>query len=294
MAIYCLENGQIGIRVESHGAQLRSLKKLSSNIEYLWDANPQYWEQSSPVLFPFVGRLNNDCFRYGGKAYPAKKHGFAKDMEFELVRQTERELKFLLRANEQTKAAYPFDFELEQGYRLDKEDKNKLIVSWSVTNCGRNEMFFSIGGHPGFRCPIDDRGIQTDYRLLFDTEDKIVSGVVGKGSMLTERTKEFILRDKMMDITADLFDDDALVIEHNQAHKVSLCDGSGIPYVSVSFNAPLFAIWSPAKKNAPFICIEPWYGRCDRETFTGELSAREYGNRLSPFEEFYAEYAIMI
>ncbi len=294
MAIYCLENRQIGIRVESHGAQLRSLKKLSSNIEYLWDANPQYWEQSSPVLFPFVGRLNNDCFWYGGKAYPAEKHGFAKDMEFELVRQTERELKFLLRANEQTKAVYPFDFELEQGYRLDKENKNKLIVSWSVTNCGRNEMFFSIGGHPGFRCPIDDRGIQTDYRLLFDTEDRIVSGVVGKGSMLTERTKEFILRDKMMDITADFFDDDALVIEHNQAHKVSLCDGSGIPYVSVSFDAPLFAIWSPAKKNAPFICIEPWYGRCDRETFTGELSAREYGNRLAPFEEFYAEYAIMI
>lgn len=287
MALYSLENAQLGIRVDSYGAELRSLKKLNSNMEYLWDG-------ISPVLFPFVGRLRNDCFWYEGKAYPMTKHGFAKDMEFELLRQTESELIFMLRANEETMAKYPFDFALEQGYRFDKEDKNRLIVSWRVANCGSKEMFFSIGGHPAFRCPFGGRGVQTDYRLLFDTDDKIVSSVVGKSSMLTECTKEYILRDGMMDITADLFDRDALVIEQDQAHAVSLCDGSGHPYVSVSFDAPLFAIWSPAGKKAPFICIEPWYGRCDRETFAGELSEREYGNQLAPSEEFYAEYAIII
>ncbi|MDE7479451.1 MAG: aldose 1-epimerase family protein, partial [Lachnospiraceae bacterium] len=78
------------------------------------------------------------------------------------------------------------------------------------------------------------------------------------------------------------------------AHKVSLCNQEGCPYLTVSFDAPLFGLWSPAKKNAPFICIEPWYGRCDKETFEGELSEREWGNKLSPSEEFYTEYTITI
>lgn len=294
MAIYSLKNAQLCIHVDSHGAELKSLKKLSNDMEYMWDANPAYWGRTSPVLFPLVGCLNNGSFRYEGKVYTMSKHGFAKDMEFELLQQTENELKFLLRANEETRAEYPFDFELELGYRFDKESENKLIVSWRVTNCDSRKMYFSIGGHPAFLCPIDSKGIQTDYKLLFDTNDKIVSSIVGESSMLTERTKEFVLRDGMMDITADLFDEDALVIEHDQAHKVSLCNGSGQPYVTVSFDAPLFGIWSPAKKNAPFICIEPWYGRCDRETFAGDLAEREYGNVLAPSEEFYAEYTIII
>ena len=106
---------------------------------------------------------------------------------------------------------------------------------------------------------------------MFDTQDKVVSGIIGDGGTLSQRTKEFTLDHGKMDITADLFDEDALIIENNQAHKVSLCNQEGQPYLTVCFDAPLFGIWSPAKKNAPFICIEPWYGRCDRESFTGDL-----------------------
>lgn len=98
----------------------------------------------------------------------------------------------------------------------------------------------------------------------------------------------------MLDITADLFDDDALIIENNQAHKVSLCNQEGEPYLTVSFDAPLFGLWSPAKKNAPFVCIEPWYGRCDRETFTGDISEREWGIALAAGESFYAEHTITV
>ena len=200
----------------------------------------------------------------------------------------------MLRADAATKAGYPFDFELEIGYRFDKEDENKLVVSWKVTNRDSREMYFSIGGHPAFLCPPGGRGMQTDCRLLFDTKEKIVSSVVGTGSLLSERTKEYALRDGMLDITEGLFDEDALVIERDQAHKVSLCDGRGRPFVTVSFDAPLFGLWAPAKKNTPFICIEPWYGRCDRESFAGDLSEREYENRLAPSGEFCAGYTIMV
>ena len=291
MALYSLKNAQITISVDSFGAELKSLKKTAADTEYMWDARPEYWKRTSPVLFPIVGSLKNGRYQYDGKEYPMSQHGFARDMEFELRQQTQEELKFVLRATEETKEKYPFDFELEIGYRL---DENNLIVSWKVTNRDSREMYFSIGGHPAFLCPIDDSGTQTDYKLSFDTNDKITAAIIGNGGTLSARTKKYALKDGMMDITADLFDEDALIIEHNQAHKVSLCDPQGQPYLTVSFDAPLFGLWSPAKKNAPFICIEPWYGRCDRETFDGDLSEREYGNRLAPSEEFCTEYTITI
>lgn len=291
MARYSLENGQISIRVDSLGAELKSLKKITTGMEYMWDARPEYWKRTSPVLFPIVGSLNNGSYHYNGKEYPMPQHGFARDTEFALMRQTEDELVFALRASEGTKAKYPFDFELESGYRL---DGNRLVVSWKVTNRDSKEMYFSIGGHPAFMCPVGGSGVQTDYKLLFDAKDKITASIIGNGGTLSSRQKEYVLNDGMMDITADLFDEDALIIEDGQAHSVSLCDREGQPYLTVDFDAPLFGVWSPAKKNAPFVCIEPWYGRCDRETFEGDLSEREWGNKLAPEETFYAEYTITI
>lgn len=291
MAVYHLKNEQIEISVDTLGAELKSLKKVVTGTEYLWDARPEYWKRTSPVLFPIVGSLKNGSYRYNGKEYPMSQHGFARDMEFALRRQTQEELLFALKATEETRAKYPFDFELEIGYRL---KENNLVVSWKVLNCDSKEMYFSIGGHPAFLCPIDGNGVQTDYQLSFDTDHKIIASIIGNGGTLSARTKEYVLKDGKMDLTADLFDEDALIIENDQAHKVSLCDRKGQPYLTVSFNAPLFGLWSPARKSAPFVCIEPWYGRCDRETFAGELSEREYGNTLAPSAEFSAEYTITI
>ncbi|MDE7030873.1 MAG: aldose 1-epimerase family protein [Lachnospiraceae bacterium] len=291
MAMYSLKNEQISICVDSLGAELKSLRKLSTGTEYLWDARPEYWKRTSPVLFPLVGSLNEGIYRYGGKEYPMSQHGFARDMEFALLRQTEDELVFELKSSEETRAKYPFDFALELGYRI---EESQVFVSWKVTNCGSAKMYFSIGGHPAFMCPVDGQGTQTECKLKFDVKDKITSGIIGGSGLLSERSREYALQDGMLDITEDLFDTDALIIEHHQAHVVSLCDRDGKPYLTVSFDAPLFGVWSPPKKNAPFICIEPWYGRCDREHFAGELSEREWGNQLAPSEVFSAQYTISV
>lgn len=291
MAVYSLGNAQLRIGVDTLGAELKSLKNVESNREYMWDAKPEYWKRTSPVLFPVVGSLNNGCYRYDGKEYPMSQHGFARDMEFELLRQTEDELVFVLKSGKETWGKYPFDFELEIGYRI---DENNLVISWRVTNCGDKEMYFSIGGHPAFLCPIHDGGAQTDYQILFDTNDTIIASVIGNNGTLSSRKKAYALSNGYMHITADLFDDDALIVEDNQAHRVSLCDKQGQPYLTVRFDAPLFGLWSPAKKNAPFVCIEPWYGRCDKDIFKGDLTQREWGNKLLPTEQFYAEYTITI
>jgi len=219
------------------------------------------------------------------------QHGFARDMEFELLRQTGDELVFVLKSGKETLEKYPFDFELAIGYRI---DENNVVISWRVKNCGNKEMYFSIGGHPAFLCPIHDGDAQTDYQILFDTNDTIISSVIGNNGTLSLRKKAYALNNGYLNITADLFDDDALIVEDNQAHRVSLCDKQRQPYLTVRFDAPLFGLWSPAKKNAPFVCIEPWYGRCDKDNFTGDLPEREWGNKLLPAEQFYAEYTVTI
>lgn len=291
MAIYELHNETIAISVDSHGAELKSFKRLPEGTEYLWKGDAAFWGRTSPVLFPFVGGVNHKEYRTKGKTYAMSQHGFARDMEFKLLTQTENEIWMALYSDEETLKKYPYEFVLKLGYRLLKDG---VKIFWQVENQGKEELHFSIGGHPAFNCPIEDGKRQTDYLIHLDAKDRIVSTRLGNGGLATDQQDIYELQDGYLAITEKLFDNDALVIENNQAKKVSLCDGEGTPYLTVTMEAPLFGIWSPPHKNAPFICIEPWYGRCDREDFTGELEDREWGNTISPGEIWKAAYQITV
>lgn len=290
MSDYMLQNQELAIRVASHGAELVSLRDVRTGTEYMWGADPAYWKRTSPILFPLVGAYRNNETIYQGKRYSLPQHGFARDMEFVMDGQTEDSLSFLLTDDGQTRENYPFAFRLGISYRL---RGRTLTVGWRVENPSDGEMYFSIGGHPAFNCPLRAGERQTDYALLFDAKDKVTSRRLGK-SGVTDIFTDYALQGGKLAITEDLFDHDALIIEGNQAHEVSLVDPSGKAYLTVSFDAPLFGIWSPPQKNAPFVCIEPWYGRADHENFTGELPDRAWGNTLAPHGVFEASYGVAV
>lgn len=290
MALFQISNGKITIQVDSLGAELKSLKSVAQGREYMWHADPAYWKRTSPVLFPIVGSLRGGTYRTEGREYPMGQHGFARDMEFQLKSQVATEIWFRLESSEETLTRYPYPFQLEIGYEL---LEYTVVVKWRVKNPGQDTMYFSIGGHPAFLCPIDPDRKQTDYSILFDTKDQVVSSCI-EGGLISGRTKTYALQGGSLPVTADLFDEDALVIEDNQARKVALAGPDGKPYLTVDFDAPLFGVWSPPGKNAPFICIEPWYGRCDSVDFAGELRERKWGQELSAGAEFAREYKITI
>lgn len=295
MVNYTLENNHLSISAKNSGAELTSIIKKSNNKQYLWNADPSYWKRHSPILFPIVGSLKNQSFVHEGNTYTMSQHGFARDLDFILEEKTDTSILFSLNSSNETKKAYPFDFKLEVGYEL---KDNTIIVTWKVINLDKNTMYFSIGAHPAFMCPIDETSKQTDCYLGFDTKNPIhyimlnEQGLAKKQPIEEQNTLE--LEDGLFKITPSLFDHDALIIENNQSHKVSLLNSNKQPYVTVSFNAPLFGLWSPAGKNAPFICIEPWYGRCDATDFQGELKDREWGNVLESGKVFQASYSIKI
>lgn len=290
MARYELENEQITITVDSHGAELKSLVKKDTQTEYMWKADPQYWGRTAPVLFPFVGSLQDGTFRTKGKVYSMGQHGFARDMEFILDKHTEDEIWFVLKSDSTTLEKYPYEFILKVGYRL---KCSSVEVLWQVENPAEEELPFSIGGHPAFNCPIEEGKKQTDYKIFFDTNSPLVSTGLANG-LASDVQNTYTLQEGFLPITEDLFDNDALIIEKQGVKKVALCEESGKAYLTVEMDAPLFGVWSPVGKNAPFICIEPWYGRCDRAGFTGDLKEREWGNLLAAKQTWKAGFTISV
>ena len=291
-----LENSKIAMEIKLHGAELCSLKRKDSGTEYLWNADPEYWGRTSPVLFPFVGSVKDGRFRYNGEEYSMNQHGFARDMDFTLLSESDKEVWLALDSTDETYSKYPFYFRLEIGYQL---LDSGVKVMWKVKNTGEKELYFSIGAHPAFFCPIKEGEQQKDYFLKFEKNKGIpVSGfentVFGHKGLVTSEKKEFILEEGCLPVSEHLFDGDALVIENNQVQRIALMDPQKKEYLAVEFDAPLVGVWSPPKKKAPFICIEPWYGRCDSEDFNGELKDRRWGNFLEPGGVFEAEYKILV
>ncbi len=290
MALFQISNEKITIQVDSMGAELKSLKDVATGREYMWCADPRYWKRTSPVLFPLVGGLKDGVYRLDGKEYRMGQHGFARDMEFRLKSQVAQEIWFTLESNEETMEKYPYPFVLELGYEL--ADRT-VVVKWRVKNPAGERMYFSIGGHPAFLCPIEEGTKQSDYMIRLDAGEQVVCSSLDDG-LVNGKTVSCWLKDGILPITEHLFDGDALVIEHDQAHSVALVKPDGTDYLRVEFDAPLFGIWSPPKKQAPFICIEPWYGRCDRTGYTGGWQERDWTQTLDAGESFAADYRVTV
>ena len=287
-----LKNEMLTIQVSEHGAELQSIRK--DDYEYLWQGNPEYWGRRSPVLFPIVGSVWEKCFRVNGKVYEMGQHGFARDMDFELVSAADTEVWYRLESSEKTLAAYPWPFVLEIGYRL---EGNSVKVLWKVTNPGETEMYFQIGAHPAFNYPGYDPDAVDRGVVAFDRNDNLQrSGFKGKGCVDPQARFPIPLSDDgMLRLKRYTFDDiDTLMLENDQVHKIVFLKNDSSPYLTVTFDAPVVAIWSPPKRNAPFFCIEPWYGRCDRADFTGEFKDRDWVNALAPGATFAASYTITL
>lgn len=288
---YLLENDILSVEIDSFGAEVKSVKSKKDNKEYMWNADKKYWGRTSPVLFPFVGSCRNKEYSYQGITYKMMQHGFARDLEHTLLSKTGDSIWFCLKATPATKQIYPFDFVLKIGYEL---KDNALKVMWKVENPSSDKnLYFSIGAHPAFCCNFTE----DEYRIGFSKngfalESIAYHGINEENGLSITEDLSLKLKDGAVSVSKDFFDRCALIFEGCQADEVSLISKDGNAFVSVSFDMPLFALWSPEGKSAPFICIEPWCGRCDHEDFRGTLEEREYSNSLSAGGYFESGYTV--
>lgn len=290
-----LSNGTLSVEVSGHGAELCSIRK--NGIEYLWQADPEYWKRHSPVLFPIVGSLWNGVYRYGGKEYAMSQHGFARDMDFSLTGKSANDVWYRLEADEATLKKFPFRFVLEIGYRL---EDNKIHVLWRVHNADSKTMYYQIGAHPAFYYPDFSPSAELKGYFSFGKTGASVCNdleyilIKEKGCADPATVYRRRLGEGKFPIDTHIFDKDALILENGTVNRVTLHAPSGKPWLSLTFDAPEVGLWSPPFRNAPFVCIEPWYGRCDRADFTGEISERDWIQSLEAGETSEKSYTIEI
>ncbi|MDO5517878.1 MAG: aldose 1-epimerase family protein [Clostridium sp.] len=287
---YSLENKNIKIITRTHGGELTSIINKDNGSEYLWDGNPEYWKYHAPILFPIVGRLIDNKYKCNGKIYELPQHGLARTSEFKLIEMKSNEVTFELKYSEDTLKVYPYKFSLKSKYKL---EDNTVKVIYTVENLDDKEMYFSIGSHPAFMCPINKDELLKDSYMEFDKEENSKKiKLTEKGYLSHER--EDCLEGSILNLSKELFKDDALVFDDLKSNKMTIKSRNNDKSLEVDFSGfPYMGIWAP-KDGAPFVCIEPWFGHADYEDFNGDISEKAGIMSLGTGENFKCMFKITI
>lgn len=286
-----MQNEYLLIEATADGAELMRIYDKKRNRELLWNGDPTYWKRRSPVLFPNVGKNWNNTMWINGSAYKTSQHGFARDRMFECTYESDDRLTFVLRSDEETMKRYPFAFELQIDYILSGKE---LEVLWTVRNLSDSVMPFTIGAHPAFRfIGLEDR--KEDYCLHFPGVEELeyTSLDLSTGTAMAGTTTALPLNDGYLPLSDELFARDAIVLDNAQVSEAWLCNANREPLVGLrSEGFPNYGVWSV--KNAPFVCLEPWAGRCDNCGFEDDYSRKPNVNLLNPGECFVKGYRILV
>lgn len=277
--IKVIKNEYMAVQVKLFGAQLWSVKDMDGT-EYLWQGNPKYWEDRSPILFPYIARLTEGKYLLGGHEYQMDIHGFAKDSVFEVEKQTEDELVLRLIDSKKTYAQYPYHFVFKVGYRLAGK---KLEVTYHVENKDTKTMYYGVGGHPGFNVPLQEGVTFEDYYLEFSGEGRAEKEIFSEDCFVMEKREDFPLEDgKRLSLRHDLFDNDAIILS-NMPKNVALRSKTGTKGVKVSYeDMDYLGLWHWPRTDAPYLCIEPWSSLPSRKGIIEDFEKQENLKKMEP------------
>ncbi len=286
-----LGNETIQVRIDTFGAELKSLQTIPDQHEYLWTGSEDSWNGSSPILFPIIGALNDDCYIYGDSSYTLASHGFARKLEFAVTSQTFDSITFSLSSTEETLAVYPFEFILHIIYTI---QNNTLRVSCEVHNKHDGSILFSIGGHPGFNCPLDEGLKFTDYQVVFEKKERVMRRFKN-GKVLSGKRESFLKDEDTILLNHVLFKEGALIFDDLKSQRVTLMSPKGPRKVHMDYTGfPYFGIWTYPRAPQDYLCLEPWYGVDSTVGDEPGLKKKEGLVSLGSGESFYAEYTIGI
>ena len=272
-----LSNDIFQATISSNGAQLLSFKNLSTDVEYIWNGNPQVWKFRAPILFPIVSRLKDGYYLWQEKKYPLTNHGFARDLEHTLVESSATRVLWRLTDCEYTRKVFPWPFVLETEYRL---EGSTLVFYTTVTNSGQEELSFSIGSHTGLVYPWSGSS-KDDFAIRFEQQEvpdfvQVSADGFPLGSWQTEgngqsQKKRFVPRTipypyiKSGQIRLqDGFFAGGHILTNFTSRWVALentATGEAVKVNTAGY--PYLVLWQSPSDQHPFLCIEPWYGLPD-------------------------------
>ena len=276
-----LKNGNSVLKINEKGAEMKSF--TVNDVEYLWVGNPDIWAPSAPNIFPMTGGFKDDRYILDGKEYNMPKHGFAKNMEFTVEECTDTTAVFLLTATEETKVYWPFEFELRICYEL---FDGKVSVDYKVSNINDKTMWFSIGSHDGFATP---EGIE-EYDIFFAEKETLNASNV-HGNLIGDDTTPIIADTDTLALKYAYFAIDALVFKSTNSKSCKLVNRNTGRGIQLDFpNFPVLMIWT--KSNAPYICIEPWFGAPDHVDSNYDITKKFAIQSIEPGKTFVCNRVI--
>lgn len=290
--IYKLENDVLEILSSSNGGELISIKGKKDNVEYLWTADSKYWGRHAPILFPIIGRVKDNKYRVGQEEFELGQHGFARDCEFKLLESKGNTILYKLISDENSLKKYPYKFELYIEYKL---EANRLKISYKVNNIDEQKIYFSIGAHPGFNCPLLEGEKFEDYYLEFNKTEVAKREFLDDESLLfTGENELFLDNTNILSLSKNLFEKDALVFGDLKSNIVTIRNNKNRKSISMDFEGfPFFGIWSKIDES-PFVCLEPWFGHADPINFNGDYREKPGVITLDIGKEFNCGYSISI
>ena len=289
--VYTIENDHLTLLVDSLGAQMMHICSRDGR-EYLWQGDPAYWSDRAPTLFPFIGRQTRDSYQYRGTVYPMGIHGFAAGQDFTCRVQEKDKLVLELTDNEQTRNQYPFAFSLEIGFQL---MGSQVQISYAVKNRSRQVMPFGIGGHPGFRVPLDDGEDFTDYVVEFAGGCQPDRVGFTPQVYLSGQDEAYPLEEgKYLPLCHDLFDQDAIILK-NMSREVTLRSKVSSHGVTVSYpEMSYLGLWHWPETDAPYLCIEPWTSLTARQDVVEDFGCKSDLIHLLPGKTYTNTWSITI
>lgn len=290
--MFKLSNDLLEVTINPVGAEMQKITAVHNALEFMWDGNPNIWTGHAPNLFPIIGTLKDGVFIYDAKDYHLSRHGFARhSTAFSVEEKDKQRLTLKLVYSEETLEDYPFKFEFSVTYEL---IDNRIKVTYHIKNVDDKTLYFSVGAHPAFRCPIYPDETYDDYLLKFEHPETSPTHLLNlENGLLTSKTEPVFTTPDAIALNYNLFDKDALVFKDLKSRKVSLESKKHGEILSVSFNDfPYLGIW--AKPNANFVCIEPWHGVSDSEDSNQILKDKEGILTLEKNKSFTASYHIEI
>jgi galactose mutarotase-like enzyme len=274
--------------INPQGAQLSVLRDAAGR-DLQWQGDPAVWAGRAPILFPIVGMLVAGHYRTGGHTYALPRHGFARNRRFAVTQSGPSSVTFRLSADEQTRAVYPFEFELDVNFTI--QDATLAVTAW-IRNRGDHEMPASLGFHPAFAWPLPYGQERGSHFLEFECDEPAPIRGLDDAGLLKPGPLATPVSGRRLDLRDELFGSDALVFDQLVSRSVSYGAEVG-PRIAVSFpGMPYLGVWT--KPGAHFICIEPWHGVTDPQGFDGELKDKPGSLLVPPGEALAAGMAITL
>ena len=195
----------------------------------------------NPILFPICGNLPEDTYTLNGKQYKLKQHGFGRNLPWEVGEQITTDnasLKLVLNSNEETKAVYPFDFQVNFIYQL---QGNTITIIQEVKNLSSETMPFSVGFHPYFFAPDKSQ-------LEFDIPSQ---------EFQEKGNPEIYPFNGNFDFSRDEID---VAFTKLNAKSTSVTDKARNSKMTIEYDDMYSTLVFWTLKGKDFYCLEPWSG----------------------------------